>query len=250
MSCEAVRELLPDYTLGTLPEPDAEAVRRHLRGCSACRSEAAALDEGVALFTSAAHVEEPPAELRDRVMAVLADEWAEAPAAARFPRRTLAYLAVAAALAVAVGSMVWAGLAQSRTGRLEAQASLAEQVKTEARSYRNFLEALGGRDVRVATLRPVGTSTMQGAAVLYDSEQGQSWVLVLLRSPGASGTARVTISGGGQSIELHEVELADDGDGATWLVTSSDISRVNNVQITDAQGTVLASGIAAHGDEE
>ena len=66
MGCEEVRELLPDHALGTLDEVQATAVRRHLRGCGACRSDALALDRGVAMFASAAHEVEPPTELRER----------------------------------------------------------------------------------------------------------------------------------------------------------------------------------------
>jgi hypothetical protein len=250
VNADSVRELLPDYTLGTLSDLESAAVRRHLRGCASCRTEASALDEGVALFASAAHAEEPPPELKDRVMAVLADEWSDAPEAARAPRRWLVTAAVAAAAVLAVGSMVWAALAERRSDRLVAQATVANSVRSQARSYQEFLEALGGRDVRVATLQPAGSSAMEGSAVLYDSERGQSWVLVLLRSPGATGIANVTISGGGQSIDLHPVELAEDGDGATWLVTSSDITKVRSVRVTDVAGNLIASGTAAPAEDE
>jgi predicted anti-sigma-YlaC factor YlaD len=242
---DPVRELLPDYILGTLSDLESAAVRRHLRGCSSCRSEASALDEGVALFASAAHAEEPPPELKDRVMAVLADEWTETPQAARIPRRWLVTAAVAAAAILAIGSMVWAGLAERRGDRFAAQAAVAAEVREQARSYQEFLDALGGRDVRVATLTPVGDSAMQGSAVLYDSERGQSWVLVFLRSAGGSGMANVSISGGGQAIPLHTVELAPDGDGATWLVTSSDITKVRTVRVTDGAGNLIAVGTAS-----
>jgi len=35
MSCEEVREQLPDYSLGTLSDVESAALRRHLRGCAA-----------------------------------------------------------------------------------------------------------------------------------------------------------------------------------------------------------------------
>ncbi len=231
MSCEAVRDLLPDYTLGTLSEIETTAVRRHLRGCAACRSEASSLDQGVALFAQAAHDAEPPAELKDRVMAVLADEWSESPAAPARPRRWLAMASVAAAVAL-VGALVWGGLAQTRSDRLA----------SEAASYQRFLHALGGRDVRVAAIHPRSPSSMQGSAVFYDSDVGQSWVLVLLRSPGAAGTVNVTLVGDAYPIHLRPVQLGQDGDGATWLVTSSDISSIRRVEVTDVTGRVLASG--------
>ena len=66
MSCEEVRAQLPDYTLGTLSETEAAAVRRHLRACSGCRLEARTLDEGVTMFAGAAHAMDPPPDLKAR----------------------------------------------------------------------------------------------------------------------------------------------------------------------------------------
>src|SRR6266540_7158268 len=101
MSCEEVRAQLPDYALGTLPEMEAVAVRRHLRGCAGCRSEAATLDEGVALFASSAHEMEPPPELRDRIMTVLTEEWSDTPRSRRLvPRLIMRWPALAAAAIV------------------------------------------------------------------------------------------------------------------------------------------------------
>jgi hypothetical protein len=239
VSCDDVRQLLPDYTLGTLNDIEAASVRAHLRGCATCRSEASALDEGVALFASAAHQAEPPEELESRVMSVLAQEWAEEPKRTRVPRRWAALATAAALVIVTVGSLAWAGMAQIRQSHVASQAA----------SYREFLHALGGKDVRVATLQPRGSSSMEGSAVLYDSDSGQSWVLVLVRSPGETGTVNVTLTGPTNHIALRAIELAADGDGATWLVTSSDISKILTVRITDQFGRLLASGTATASDD-
>ncbi len=251
MNCESVRELLPDHTLGTLGETESAALRRHLRGCSSCRAEAGALDEGMALFASAAHSTEPPADLQRRVLSVLQDEWTDAPAPAR-PR--VRWLAMAAALALLVGALTWAGVAQITANRRSdeiAQArAIADRLEHDAESYRAFLQALGGRDVRVAVLRPSPGSAMEGSAILYDSTRGQSWAVVFVRSPGSRGTANVKLVGPeGRNIDLHPIELADDGDGATWLVTSADISTVRTVHVTDDAGQLVATGTAPLSDE-
>src|SRR5437763_15169866 len=135
MTCEEVRELLPDHALGTLDEVQATSVRRHLRGCGACRSDALALDRGVAMFASAAHELEPPLELRDRVMTVLDEEWAETPATAtsrRAPRRLVAWLAVAATVVALAVGFSWAGVAQSNLSRERATAA---RLQDDAGSY-------------------------------------------------------------------------------------------------------------------
>src|SRR5438128_6996705 len=123
MTCDAVRERLPDHTLGTLPETEEMAVRRHLRGCAGCRAEATTLDEGMAMFASAAHAVPPPPELKERVLSALADEWSESPAASA-PGRAAAWwrLVAAAAVVLLVGALAWGGLATARASRLRAQA--------------------------------------------------------------------------------------------------------------------------------
>src|SRR5947207_12951903 len=245
MGCEEVRELLPDHALGTLDEVQATAVRRHLRGCGACRSDALALDRGVAMFASAAHEVEPPAELRERVMTVLDEEWVEAPVAAqaRLGRRLVPWLAVAAAvIALAVG-FSWAGVAQSN---LSHQRALTVSFRDDARSYQSFLHALGGREVRVATLVPAGSTQVDGNAILYDSDQHQSWGLVLVTAPGYAGDIHVTlVSTTGRTIKLpFPVTVDDDGQGSGWIVTSADISTFRTVRLTASDGTLLAVGTA------
>ncbi len=240
MNCDAVREMLPDHVLGPLSEVDGAAVRRHLRGCAICRGEAERLDEGVALFASAAHATDPPPDLEERVMRVLAEEWREAPPAPVHRVRSGRWLLAVAAVTVALaGAVAWGATAQGN----------ADRFRADAGSYQRFLHALGGRDVRVGTLRPARGSSLEGSAIMYDSDRGQSWILVLVRSPGTAGKVDVEISSAaGKTVPLHAIQLDPDGEGSTWLVTSADISALNTVRITDAVGHLLASGTAADRD--
>jgi hypothetical protein len=84
---------------------------------------------------------------------------------------------------------------------------------------------------------------MEGSAILYDSNRGQSWAAVFVQAPGSSGTAHAKlVRPDGRTIELFPIELADDGDGATWLVTSTDISAIRTVHVTDDAGQLVATG--------
>src|SRR5436309_15354497 len=157
MNCEEVRAQLPDYVQGTLPCIEAAAVRRHLRGCSGCRSEAATLDEGVALFASSAHQTEPPSELRDRVMTVLTEEWSEPPPRRRLLPGVLSRWPVMAAAVIVLAAVTFATVSQVN----------ARGFRADALSYRQFLHTLGGRDVRVARLQPAQSVTLEAKAVLY-----------------------------------------------------------------------------------
>jgi hypothetical protein len=247
VNCDELREQLPDYTLHTLTETEMAAVARHLRGCGGCRADAARLDEGVSLFASAAHAAEPPPDLKPRVMAALADEWTD-PAARPEPatsfrqgfvwrRFSVGWLAVAASVVLLAAAVGWGAIGQARAGRYE----------RDAQAYEQFLHALGGRAVRVATVSSSSSIVLDGSAVLYDSDRGQSWALVILRAPGSTGPIGIRITApGGRAIDMRPIKLDEEGEGSSWLITSTDISAFSRVTLYGPNGSILASAPFTH----
>lgn len=241
VSCDEVRQQLPDHVLGTLPETELAAIRRHLRGCAGCRSEASDLDEGVALFASAAHVADPPPELQAQVMSVLAEEWSETDGEVRVRarrRRRPRWAAVATAAAAVAGVLVWAVVAQV----------MAASYRQDALAYRHVLDTLGGTEIRVAALEPEPGSPIRGSALVYDSMIEQSWVGVLVRAPGYAGEIEVRIyDPSGRWMELFPMEV-EDGRGDTWLATDSDLTGFDTIRLTTPDGRLLASCKVLSGD--
>jgi anti-sigma factor RsiW len=234
VTCDEVRELLPEHLLGTLDGPEDLEVRRHLRGCAGCRTEVTALSEGVEWFARAAHDRTPPPELHDRVMTTLEQEWREGDAERANARRTR-WIGRAAAVVAIAAALGW-GLTQTHRANVES---------ADAESYRRVLTTLGGKEFRIGTFDSHVAHPLEGSVVLYDSHEGQSWGIVLVRAPGVSGTATVTLSvdgsGAGDTIDAGKLEFEPDGDAATWLVTSSDLTPFDHVTITAEDGTVLAT---------
>lgn len=226
MTCEQVREQLAEHLLGTLDETADGEVRVHLRGCGACRAELRAMADGVGTFAAAAHDVDPPGDLRQRVLTTLDEEWASAaPARVRGGRRRR--VAVIATLAAA---LAWGAVATV----------LALNYEEAADRYETFLAQLGGENVRVGTLRAEGSQDLQGSVVIYESNVGQSWALVLCRAPGWEGTVNVTMLAGERRIDLRPMELGPGGEGSTWLVTSSNLASYDRVNLWDDSG-ILAS---------
>jgi hypothetical protein len=172
-------------------------------------------------------------------MDVLAEEERDVPAVTPSRPPRLRWLAVAAAVVALAGALTWGGFAQAHANRL----------REDAASYRQFLHALGGQDVRVASLAPRSGIQLQGSAVLYDSDRGQSWVLVTVRALGYSKPLTVTLSGtGGRSIELpRPLEIDRGGSGAAWLVTAADITRLRTVTLSGPDGSPVATGTVGEG---
>ncbi len=239
MTHEEARERLPDLLLGGSSEVEEAALRRHLRGCGACRRELAALEEGLTVFARAAHTVTPPPELQERVLGALEDEWrASRPPTARPGRRSSARVAVAASLVLALGGAAWGFGAQRRADHLTVALGRYEEAHDR---YRAFLTALGGKSVRVGTVRSPST-VMSGSVVVYDGERGESWVLVLVRGAEPSWKLHARLVGAGRSVDVGNVRVDDDGDGSGWLVTRADLTSLTGVRLTDRTGAVVAFG--------
>jgi hypothetical protein len=235
VTCDEVRELLPEHLLGTLEGPEDLEVRRHLRGCAGCRTEMTALSDGVEWFARAAHDRTPPPELHDRVMTILEQEWRDADMQ-RPDTHRIRWLGRAAAVVAIAAVLGWSFT----------QANRANIASADAQSYRKVLATLGGKEFRVGTLESQVEHPLDGSVVLYDSHEGQSWGIVLVRAPGVTGTATVTLSrsdgsGASPTIDAGTLKFQPDGDAATWLVTSSDLTQFDRLTITAEDGTVLAT---------
>jgi hypothetical protein len=190
----------------------------------------AALDDGLATFSLAAHDVEPPDSLQRRVLGVLEDEWSSEQPHHR-PGRLAKRLAWVATFLLLAGSVAW-GLSSKWT---------AERYEGEAAQWKQFLEALGGEGVRVGTLRAVGAQSVEGNVVVYDSDEGRSWALVLVRAPGQRGRAGVTLSDEDRKIWLPDLQFDEAGEAHTLFVTGSSLKPFETVTVTGSSGVVLAT---------
>lgn len=148
MTHQDVYDLAPEYVLGTLDEVTAARLLAHLSGCPACRAEVAAVSQTFDAIGRSVPDVEPPARLRDRIVAIPAANTTRPVVAVTAPPATSSFLSTALRIAalVIVGVSLWQWSAarqevselRQRVAELQAQSSellfakvsLEEQVKT------------------------------------------------------------------------------------------------------------------------
>jgi anti-sigma-K factor RskA len=107
---DGIHELTAGYALDALDEDERRSYEEHLEGCERCRDELASFGDLAGALALAASGPEPPAGLRDRVLASARAEPQNVVPLAPRPRRTLLAPAFAAAAAVAAAVAIGLGI--------------------------------------------------------------------------------------------------------------------------------------------
>ncbi len=241
MDCVEVRDLLAENAVGVLPSDRRELVAQHLELCAGCRKESAHLADGAAALGLSLSAE-PPADLEDRTVSVVAS------AAGRRRRRgPLAAAAIAAA--IAVGSLGWAAAMAGRLERLEDQAALARnRAEATAREFESVLQELGG-DIPLASaaLKPEGSGIAGGRAILYHSETGKDFAVVIVGGllDDAGPYQAYLLSPSEDRADVGRLEPTGEGQLAGYRFLAEDVSRYQEVVVVDGAGSAVLRGTLA-----
>jgi len=192
-------DLLPALALDCLDAEEAAAVRVHLDGCAACRAELQALEETSALLLHAVPPAEPPAALRERLLASLPRRrgyaWFDRLLAA-WPRLVPAVAVAAVVLAITLGAANLI-LLQSR---LSAPGNPLEAVQLVRLQATPAMPAASGV-LLVDPGQATGVLVVTALAALDPALQYQLWLVKDGRrtsggtfSVAADGSARLTVS--------------------------------------------------------
>ena len=144
LSCDQCEELLPDYLLRALEPETLSAVTEHLSTCERCRAQLTASEAVLDQLGHAVLQQEPPAELRSRLLAAALEGPVLTPAAPEPGRRRQpalrprwAFLLTAAnvVLCLSVGWWTWqvqreAALVHQRWQEVQRQLALQRQAFT------------------------------------------------------------------------------------------------------------------------
>jgi anti-sigma-K factor RskA len=223
---EQAIDLAPAYVLGALEAGDMAAIREHLATCSGSHAEFETLGGVVPYLAESPDIElvEPPAALRDRIMAAAAADLAE-----RGGER-------AAAPTIAFPSATErATRAQARTGRLSWAMRIAAVVAIVALGGWNLLlqnDLTVARRFDQAVQRVITAAAEPGSqtVVLTPTENNQASGLAAIRPDGSVVLAMRNLPAT-QGTEVYE----------TWVIVGSAAPVPVGDFKVDANGTATAT---------
>jgi hypothetical protein len=250
VSCLEVRELLPEMSIGVLPEPDRERLGRHLQWCAGCRKEAGDLDQAAATLALALRPASPPADLEERVVARLRGA-AGAPVTRR-RARTVASAVVAAAIAFA--SLGWGAVMAGRADRFAVRAEQAEREQAAAiEEFRKvYANLIPGRDLpdngtHIGPLTPVAAGTGGGFVLQLVSPTVLDFVMVIVN--GLSEPERLPLrvqllNRDGTMLRAGWITALNANGGAEVYhqFKTQDLAGFTKVRVVDDRGQVALAG--------
>src|SRR5215831_16629484 len=174
LSCDQCEELLPDYLLRVLEPETLSAVTEHLSTCERCTAQLTAYEAVLDQLGQAPPQQEPPAELRSRLLATALEGPTLAPAALEpirlhrqstwRPRWAFFLTAANVVLSLGVGWWTWqvqreAALVHQRWQEVQRQLALQRQAFTlitapEARPVVLRSDTVGSRARGLLLLKP------------------------------------------------------------------------------------------------
>ncbi|NOT25752.1 MAG: hypothetical protein HOP16_06570 [Acidobacteria bacterium] len=232
------------YVLGTL-DPDEQAVfAAHLAGCEECAAEVRALREVTGVLDRGVPQRTPSPELRQRVLASLPGVQAtSAPATSRTTESARNWLPLAATIALAVGTVVYAARLQTRVADLEtrleqavAQTAQADQAVADARRVSSELQSamgvLAAPDLVRIDLAGQPTAPTASARALWSRARGMVFTASNLPPLPEGRVYQVWVVTGQAPVSAGLLMPDPAGGGSTFFSTSPDIAPPTAVAVT------------------
>ena len=198
---EALREDLPAYALGALPDAEAQVLERHLEDCESCRERLRWLAPALDLLPASVEQHRPPDRLRERLMETVRADVApsDARAAERKPRWRFGFpalrpaVALGAAAVLAVGVGLGYGLGDEGSGGGASAVEVSDVTPLRPGNIDGTLERQG----ELATLRLEGMPRLRRDQV-YEVwiERGGKLEPSTLFAPDADREATAAVAGG------------------------------------------------------
>jgi anti-sigma-K factor RskA len=192
--------------LGALTQAEAHDFETHLGACARCRAEVVQLREGASALPLAVDRQQPPAELKSRLMATVSAEaellraaGAEADRPER-PRRTIPLMRIAAPLLAGAALATAVVVVSDDAGE-------RDRVRTVAAS-----ESIGSSTARVEIAGETARLIVENVSAPPRGSEYAVWLVRPGRAPALAGTIRDAPGG------RAETAIAGDLDGVTQVL--------------------------------
>jgi hypothetical protein len=216
--CPEVRDLLPEFAMGSATGQDRAEVLRHLARCARCRRELDEFSRVADELLLMAPEREPPAGFEAAVLARMrSSEATRSRPIVRAGRRLLWVAAFVLVAALGAGVVWWSTAADRRI----------------AGQYQHALSVADGRYLTAAPVTVSGRNTAYDAAGYVFAYQGSpSWLLLTVSSapaPGRYDVTVVTVDGDSWSIGTC---VAADSRCTIGNTIGVPISKIQAVRVT------------------
>jgi hypothetical protein len=250
MTCLDVRELLPELSIGVLPESERERLGRHLQWCAGCRKEAGDLDQAAATLAFALPPASPPQGLEDRVVARVGRAAGAPPTRRR--ARTVAASLVAATIAFA--SLGWGAVMAGRADRFADRAAQAEREQAVAiERFQTVLsqvipaDRVSASETHLGQLAPVAAGSGGGFALQLVSPEYLDFVMVIVNGVGDADHLpfRVElVDRDGRRLRAGRINGLDSNGGAEIYhqFKTQSLSGYTRVRVLDSAGDLVLAG--------
>jgi hypothetical protein len=241
-TCDEFVDLAAAAALDVLDSDTKRWVEEHAARCPTCGNALHELREAAAVLGSAVPQVEPPAQLRARVLDAARQRpgapgrWRLRPIQpGRIPARvSLAWVAVAASIALSIVSMARIASLQNQVSELQ---SIAAAESERAARYDHVVEVLASDRLAIKTLQPVAQTVSSRGMVYLDPSSGTGMVMCHNLPPLEPGHAwQVWFVRGTERVSGGMLWPDGYGNGYTLITVPQDLQSFDSIGLTDEPG--------------
>jgi hypothetical protein len=242
MTCDEFLDLAAGVALNAADAEDVQRVEEHADACPTCR---ASLDDFRAVAAGLGTLVpqlEPPAAVRERVLAAVQRE----PRPLAFARRLVprsggrrlrlsaAWVVAAASLVVAIASLAWVAILQVQITDLREDSVAASE---RAARIDRVVSVLASDRLAIKPLQPAATTVGSSGYVFLDPKSGTGMLMCHDLPPVEQGHAyQVWFVRGNDRISAGMLWPDRSGDGYTMIQVPADVQSFDSIGLTDEPG--------------
>lgn len=231
LGCPESRLLLPGAAVDALDPSEEVRLSQHLLACSTCPRELEELREAAGLFALSSSPAQPPAELRQRVLALAAAHPRPAAVATQAGAARGSGSSLKLVYSVLGAFLLVTGIALGWSAQLQAQGSA---LAAQRARYDTVVRVLASPHLVTRKLEPAAPNLSAEGAAYLDPPSGQGMVMVRGLPPRQSGRDwQVWFVRGEQRSSGGLLRVGRDGVAYSIVTVPQELSAFDSLGITD-----------------